>query len=354
MPVKKKVVPKETKEYACLCCDVTKKETEFFKSKWSKVWHGSDQTVLFCKDCINKLFTEFTDRYHSEKTALKICCAYLDVPYYASLYESIIEKNSFFNVGLYLRQLQMRQYQYKSFLNSVVDGELGKTDNEVKQERESRWSKKDKQNMNYAMSVVGYDPFEDLGMTDMDRKYCFNILAGYCDSDGVKDDGHKLQCVIQLTNLHLQCKKMDETLNHEMLQLNPDEQKVTKYTSAKKSLLDAIATIAKDNNISSNYNKNAKQGQNSLTSKMKEMEENGFAAIKVNMFDIKTSEAFKQIADLSNQSIMDQLTLDSNDYAEIVKEQRESLQNLENELDEIREENRNLKNKIIDLENKKG
>lgn len=86
---------------------------------------------------------------------------------------------------------------------------------------------------------------------------------------------------------------------------------------------------------------------------MKEMEENDFEAIKVNLFDIKQSEAFKQIADLSNRSIMDQLTFDSSDYSEIVKEQRELIQKYETELDTYKEENRILKNKLIDLENVK-
>ena len=70
----------------------------------------------------------------------------------------------------------MRQYQYKSFHNAIVEGELEKTPIEVKEERESKWTKKDKQNMNYVISTVGYDPFEYMGLTDEDRKYCFNFL----------------------------------------------------------------------------------------------------------------------------------------------------------------------------------
>ena len=83
------------------------------------------------------------------------------------------------------------------------------------------------------------------------------------------------------------------------------------------------------------------------------MAENGYRDIEVNLFDIKTSEAFKQIDQLSNENIANQLTLDNNDYSEIVKEQREELLSATNELEALREENRILKNKIIDLENKK-
>ena len=50
---------------------------------------------------------------------------------------------------------------------------------------------------------------------------------------------------------------------------------------------------------------------------------------------------------------MEQLTLDSNDYTEMIKEQREMITKLQEDTDILAEENRMLKNKIIDLETKK-
>ena len=86
---------------------------------------------------------------------------------------------------------------------------------------------------------------------------------------------------------------------------------------------------------------------------MKEMEKNGFEEIRVNLFDIKTSEAFKQIDSISNENIANQLTLDSSEYSDMVKEQREMIKNFESELEQLKEENRNLKNKVIYLESSK-
>jgi len=344
------VAPKIKQTYICSLCESEKAEDKFFKNSWSDLFKITDGHPTYCKECINKDFEKMAIRYESEKIALKIWCYKLDLPYYEGLYQSITESNSNFGVGMYMRQIQMRQYQYKTFLNSIVDGELTKTVNEIKEDIESKWTKKDKQNMNYSISTVGYDPFDDSGMTDMDRKYCFNILAVYCDVDGVKKDGHKLQSVIQLTNLHMQCKKIDESMNQQLLQAHSDENRLKNLTGAKKQLLDSISKIAQDNNIASNYNKNSKQGQNSLSAKMKEMESNGFEEIKVNLFDIKTCEAMKQIADLSNESIMDQLTFDSSDYSEMIKEQREMILKYEQTAEAINEENRLLKNQIIDLE----
>ena len=124
-------------------------------------------------------------------------------------------------------------------------------------------------------------------------------------------------------------------------------------SATKKQLQDSISKLAEDNKLSSAYNDEKGAGKHTLSQKMKDMTADGYEAIKVNMFDIRTSECMKQIADLSNQSIMEQLTLDGNDYAEMLKEQRGLIGKLQSESDELSEENRMLKNKIIDLENKK-
>lgn len=335
-----------------MCCLEEKKEEDFFKSQWTKLWVYSKKRVLFCKDCMDKLMSEYTNRY-GERTALIVCCAILDIPFYNITYDSIIENNSIFNIGLYIRLLNGRQYQYKTFLNTIVGNELGKREDEIKEERESRWSKTDKQNMNFAISVVGYDPFDNCGMTDADRKYAFNTLAGYCDSEGIQEDGHKIQSVVQITQSQLQCRKIDEFINQELLGVNPDEKRIKELSTTKKQLLDSIAKIAQDNNLSSAYNINSKQGINTLSSKLKEMLQIDFEDAKVNLFDIKTSEAMKQIADLSNRSILEQLTLDSNDYTDMIKEQREMIVKYEEDKMRLEEENRILKNELTDLKSKK-
>ena len=356
LPRKKTVERKVTTEkpmYICNRCGKEKAEDKFFLAKWSKVWNMTNHRAPICKECIDELFSEYTKRYGSEKIALQMCCHYLDIPYYRILYDSIVENNNFFNVGLYCRQINLGQYQYKSFINTLVDGELNKSDEEAKEEREAKWSRADKQNMSYSISVCGYDPFDNCGMTDADRKYCFNILAGYCDTPGISEDGHKIQSIISIVQSQLQCRKLDEFINSELLAPNPDEIKIKSWATTKKQLLDSINKMAQDNNLSSAYNQQAKKGSNTLSYKMKEIVANGIDNIKVNLFDIKTCEAMKQIADLSNKSIMEQLTWDENDYTQMIKDQREMILDLQQKCDSLEEDNRLLSNKVIDLENKK-
>lgn len=252
-----------------------------------------------------------------------------------------------------MRQLQLQQNATDTFVESILGGDLTRPEGEIREEIESKWKKADKQNMNFAISIIGYDPFDNCGMTDNDRKYCFNILAGYCDSEGIQEDGHKIQSVIQIAQSHLQCKKIDEIINEQLLTVAPDDTKIKSLTQTKKQLLDSITSIARDNNLSSAYNKHSAKGANTLSAKMKEMSEAGYEPIKVNLFDIKTCSAIKQIADISDQAILDQITLDANDYTQMIAEQRDIIKKLRTERDEFEEENRMLKNKLVDMEQKK-
>lgn len=358
--------------------------TGFYSSK--SPLFALDKKINICKECfINNSLNQNTGEIDEVK--FKNMLRRTDFPYYRDNLQSAsnqyAKEHGYVSaedvkyhgddiIKLYMKNVNsLRQLSSKTFEDSEKDGfiqkrstVLKKTDDNIKvlndatdkkisgnQQEEVKWSKKDKQNMKYVISTIGYDPFEDLGLSEYDKKYCFNILAGYCDTSGISEDGHKMHSVVEMTVLYAQCRKITEEMNVEFNKDDVDDTKISKLSSSKSTLLSSISKIAQDNNISSNYNKNSKQGQDSLSSKMKEMEENGFSEIEVNLFDIKTSEAFKQIDQISNENIANQLTLDSNEYTDIIKEQREMITTYENQLDELQEENRMLKNKIIDLEN---
>ena len=72
-----------------------------------------------------------------------------------------------------------------------------------------------------------------------------------------------------------------------------------------------------------------------------------------NFFKKKEKKKYFCILDWEDFDIANQLTLDASEYSDMVKEQREMIKNFETELDQLREENRNLKNKVIFLESNK-
>ena len=374
----------------CTRCHEEKKLTDFYSS--NSPLFSIDKRVPLCKKCIQELC--LNNEGEIDEVELNKTLRIIDKPYFkdslASSYQQFLREHSYVEeedvkkygdkvLGLYFKNIMLRQDKDKSYEDSEKEGFIHHNSNTTISEKEkiiqkysdiqeqkntkqqpiqksdgdTKWTKEDKQNMKYVISKLGYDPFESVGLDDFDRKYCFNLLSGYFDTPGILEDGHKKQCVIEITMSYCQCRKITEELNLELSKSDSNEKKVASLTSAKSSLLSSIATIAKDNNISSNYNKNSSQGQDSISSMMKEMEKNGFEEIKVNLFDIKTSEAFKQIDAISNENIANQLTLDASEYSDMVKEQREMIKNFESELEQLKEENRNLKNKVIDLENKK-
>lgn len=336
-----------------MCCLDTKDEMEFYKSPGTRVWIVSGKRVLICKSCVDKLMNEYAKRY-GEQTALSYICALLDLPYVPQLYRTVTENNSFFAVGLYSRLLNGRQWANKSFVNSIIDGEFAKDDNDVREEVEARWSRADKQNMAYVKSVCGYDPFLDLNLTQADRKYAFNVLAGYLDIDGVREDPHKMTSIIAIVQAQIQIRKIDENINAELLNRTPDEKRVKDLTESKNKLLASISQMAKDNAISSLHNVNSTKGAHTLSRKMKDMMADGFRQAEVNLFNIKTCDAMKQIANLSNASILEQLALDANDYTEMLVEQRALIQELTQRAAAAEEDARMLKNKLLDLENNVG
>lgn len=387
---------KQKGKKVCSCCGETKNMTEFYLS-YSPMY-SIDQRVPICKQCCKTSCLKDDGSIDMEK--FKDLLRNIDKPmYYDNLFSaelSIKRENSYLSdeetalhgmeiLQKYFTLIAMRQDRAKSYSDAEKEGFMHQNNNRSQHEKDLiyakysqyiytpqinstpistiisvtnadtdvKWSKKDKQNMKYVISIVGYDPFEDIGLDEYDRKYCFNIMSGYCDTDGITDDGHKMQSVIEMTMLYCQCRRITETMNLELLKSDVNDTKIQKLTSSKSSLLSSISKIAQDNNIASNFNKNSKQGQNSLTSKMKEMSENGFAEIEVNLFDIKTAEAFKQIDEISNTNIANQLTLDAAEYSDIIKEQREMILKYDSDFESLKEENRILKNKIIDLENKK-
>ena len=321
----------------CTRCHEEKKMTDFYSS--NSPLFSIDKRVPLCKKCIQELCIN-SETGEIDEIELNKTLRIIDKPYFkdslASSYQQFLREHSYIEeedvkkygdkvLGLYFKNIMLRQDKDKSYEDSEKEGFIHHNSNTSMSEKEKiikkysdikkqksttasdeepediKWTKKDKQNMKYVISTIGYDPYEDIGLSDADRKYCYNILSGYCDTDGISEDGHKMQGVIEMTMLYCQCKKITEAMNIELAKEDVDDVKVSKLTTSKSSLLSSIATIAKDNNIASNYNKNSKQGQSSLASKMKEMAENGYRDIEVNLFDIKTSEAFKQIDQLSNE-----------------------------------------------------
>lgn len=380
----------------CTQCHDEKKMTDFYLS-YSPMY-SLDKRTPICKECCKSSALNEDGSINFEE--LKKMLMHIDKPlYYDQLFsatESVKTENSYLSdeevnlhgydiLSKYFTLIAMRQDRARSFSESERDGFIHQNTNRPQKERdeiskkyshlfknsslinttcitsntstlrkdEVKWSKQDKQNMKYVISTVGYDPFEDNSLSESDRKYCFNVMSGYCDTEGVKDDGNKRLACIRITTLQLQCQKIDELISRELTKDSPDEQKIQKLTSTKSQLISSVSTLCKDNNISSAYNGSQKAGKNTLTQTMQRMFADGIEGVKVDLFDIETCKYMKQVADCSNASIMEQLNFDDNELSQMIKDQRELIQSLQSELDEIKEKYRICYNELIDIKNRK-
>lgn len=352
--------------YTCLSCgaEYTALTGNFYKSPAnSPLWLANEGYVPICKKCIDRYKGFLIDRYKSEEYAMKVLCHYMDWYFNGDAFASIAKNTQQFSPGMYSRVVNNNtQYKGKTFIDSILDGEISKVNiiankvgtlpSEVQyvSPAEVEWDERDDKNRKYVIETYGYDPLEDMiEATIADKKFCYNALSGYCDTEGISEDGHKMMCCVSMVKTFLQIKKLDEEINRISNDYEIDDSRLKNLIASKKQAFDTITSLAKDNNISSQWNKNVRAGQGTMSDKIKEMYENGFEPSRVNLFDIKTCESMKQTADLSFQSIMEQLQLDENDYTRIIKSQREMLAAMIDEIDQLKEEKRQLSNEVIFL-----
>lgn len=149
------VPPEDELNIECVCCGITKNGGEFYVNKKSRIFNINDKKVPVCKGCIQKFIDEFTKR-HDEVTALKICCYILDIPFYVDMYAGMIKNGAVFNIGCYIRQLQLNQHKNETFMTTILDKALDGADVKPEEYAATKWSKEDKQNRNYVISTVGY------------------------------------------------------------------------------------------------------------------------------------------------------------------------------------------------------
>jgi hypothetical protein len=330
----------------CVCCGKPKYEDYFYLNKSSFVFDGVYNRVPVCKDCLDSLYRRFSMQYDQVASAAAVI-AIMDLPYIEAVVRTQIEDGRF-KIGNYAKGQNLVAMKDKTFIDSIVTGAFFDAKDKLKVDMEKLWEPQDKRNKKFVISKFGYDPFESFDYEDGDYRNAFNITAKYLEDESILQDAHKMQSLITMVATIIQSNKIETLLTYQYRNIKPDINEIKTLTATKKDLQATISKLAEDNNISSKYQKENKSAQSHLTAKMKEMEDVGYWEAKPNMFDVRTSAAMRQVADLSHQSILEQLELTDSDYAAMVKEQREMIKNLQDDKDRLEEEVRNLTNRYIE------
>ena len=346
MPRKKKVIDQDIilegtenkKTFKCLRCG---KEYDvavghFYKITYSSLWKANDCYAPICKDCVNEMFDEYSRKFGSDRTACMIMSHVLDVPFYNSLFDSISQNNGRVTMGLLLRIIgNARNYQFQTFSNTLVNGELNKNALDLQEEKEQKWSKAEIQAKDDCISVIGYDPFD--GYIESDRRYLFSELIKYFE-DGIEDDPFKLSQIVQVVNNNNQIRQIDL----QIARLNPmnSAEAIKSLNDIKVKLVSNNDKIAKENEISVKNRSNKDAGRNTLTFLMKDMREKDIAGAEANFYDQLRSPGTQWAADMSVKAIKENAFFDENDMQEIFDTQRELIDKFQKESDDAKEKYR--------------
>jgi hypothetical protein len=369
----------------CTCCHEERNLTDYYLS-YSPMY-SLDKRVPVCKDCCKTsvLNNDGTINYGKFKVLLRN----IDKPLYYDLLwsaeKSIKNEDGYIDdealkyrgkdilqkyfTLVVMRQDRARSYQdaendsfihqnnnrtakekkeiiqkYKPLFENNIDSSIEDISNEEKT-KPVKWSKEDKQNMKYAIEVIGYDPFEDY--PDENRKFLFNSLSPYLEDDDNVDDAYKLSQILQIIKNNFQI----DTCDKKMSQLDPlkDAESIKTLSDIKNKLVQSNDKIAKENEISVKNRSNKDAGKSTLTYLMRDLRERDFDKAEADYYDQLKSEGTRWAVEISQKAILDHCIFDENDKKEIYETQLKLIDDLNQTLDDKKEEIRQLLMKIDEL-----
>lgn len=351
-----------TPTYVCPHCGKTKKVSEFYVSTDPAVTIG----IAFpCKDCAENIARRYDPKTgeYSDMTeaSLKSALMYLDKPFIRKLWETAY--NEVHNEAL----KQPKKNMWTSYIKNVTslsqyrglrwrDGDFEET--KVVEEIHSDTTtlpqnpevlEECEKNRKDIVRLIGYDPFEKEAPEDKPLLYA--QLIGYIDMSGDNEDMTRVLDSIEIVRGYLQLQKLNDMSAKAFATLSKTGQsgEIKNYMDTKKKVADVISQLAEQSCISMKHNKNASKGENTFTGKIKKLKELNLREAELNAFDIGTCEGMRQVADISNASIIKQLHLDESDYTEMLAQQREMIVKLQRQADTKTEEARILLRENLDL-----
>ena len=342
-------------KFLCYCCGSEKKRSDFYKSSDP---FNSVGVTPYCKECLEKIARNYNNNYKEfgdvTKASLMAACERADVPYIETLWDASynevndpgLEKPKTNIWAAYIKNVKLPQYNGMrwrdgDFDDAKIDGTFDVQANAL--EEDSEQYETYQKNKKAVINFVGWDPFRGYPRKD-ELPLLYAQLLTFLD-DETKNDGQKLNAVIQIVKLFNQAEKINKAID----ELQTDTQKIIANTSTVKTLREAASkaisdanALAKDNGISVNFNSNKSKGANTLSGKMKELVGMGLREAKINTHDIGTCEGMKQVALINEECRHRQIGYDENIAQEIKDIKVELVEKLTKERDEAVETARKL------------
>ena len=346
-----------SKKKICSKCEKEKiASTQFYKSNSDSY---SDGKHPVCKQCVWDSLKLNEPLSQEAINSMKKVLFEMNRPFIYSQYLSSVEeygKNDSGLFGKYYKNIQLNYNDYgwndsefelpsenSKDIDETSKEVLNGIDNSKKKEKVIDYSKE----LEEVIRMIGYNPFEY--ESERDKLQLYNRLIDFLD-ESTLEDGFKLQAVIEIVTGFNQIDKINQAITNitnDPDKLSTNSGGISSLINSKKNILASLIKLAEENGISVKHNNQKSKGSGTLTGIMKALQEKGVEEGDLNLFDIETSKGIKQVADLSNKSIFNQLQFDENDYTNMVLEQREMIQELDNKVMKLEEENRLLKKELM-------
>lgn len=361
-PAAKKTAADE-KKYLCPYCNKEKKKSEFYMSSDPMVLTG---ITTMCKDCARKIAMNWDERTQEfgtcTKASIQEALIRLDKPFLSRLWDSSYlewaddtnkrQRTTIWDA--YIKNIGMVQYRGMRWQDSDIFDvyvEKAKQAAKIELDKEDRLpdanltevNEEYKTNRRDVIRMTGYDPFANYPIEE-DKPMLYAQVVNFID-DETKNDGMKMNAVIQIVKSFNQISKINDAideLSSDTMKLNNNNGTIKQLADTVSKLLSGANALAKDNGISVNFNNSKSKGQNTLTGKMKELDQIGFRDAKINMYDIDYCKGMQQVAEISAKAQVDQIGFDENVMDEIQGIRRDLVDNLQKERDKAVERARKL------------
>lgn len=343
-------------KFTCYLCGRLLDKKDFYKNTDPLC---TTQVTPICKHCAEKIVYQISrdgTKHNPTRNSIKEVLRYLDKPWFEKTYETSLQEAANQITGkrkndvwtAYIKNIQMVQFIGKRW----KDGDTGENFADY-DDREIAHSKEIQEmyeiNRRTVITALGYDPFESA--SDNDKPLMYSKLVGFMD-ESTNEDEFKLGACIEITQSLNQAERLNYVIND--LQKSPDSiiknsATIKALEETKNKIFSSALALAKDNGISIKHSNQNTKGANQWTGKVKELKELNLREQEVNAFDVGTSEGMHQVAEASASAIFKQLSLDENDYTEMIKTQREMIESLQSKLAAAEEESRIFKRENRDL-----
>lgn len=328
--------------YRCVHCGVAYYDPagKFYRVTTNEAYKANNYYAPICAKCVKEMFQEYTLKYKDEKKALLLICFMLGYYFSEQLYATMKDSGNEFILGNYIKALNGTQYKKRTSDDYIMEF-LSKeaalaSPSELRGNIEDKWKAADRKNKYFCVRELGFDPFDEDVYSSEDRRYMFNLLSNYLTEE-VLEDSHKKMSCIELVKTNLQLMLINNRLNA-IMKTSQNLSEAKDANAIKDRLVATINAIAKENGISVSGAGKRGRKSNTFTSIMKEMIENGVTEAKSNFTEVKMTDAFRHVAEISAKALVNEMNLTGDDYAVMAARQADIIRELNTKLDEVEEE----------------